>query len=384
MTSEDRVSAQSRARDDGDSAVQGETPSGLLEKIFGATEFLVAFLDAEFRFIRVNRAYAQAANRSIESFVGRKHFELYPHDENEQIFQQVLETGQPFTTKARPFEHSDRPERGTTYCDWSLTRVHDEGGRFEGLLLVLVDVTEQRRAEIELERHRSQLEDVVHERTTDLQKANQQLRREVELRKRAEQQISNVAREWVATFDTIPDFVSVHDAQHRIVKANRALSDSLGAEPRDLLGKPCYALIHGVSEPWPECPHRRALETGRVVTQEVSAPKIGIPLLVSCTPLHDTEGRVIGTVHVARDVSAQKRADEERDQLIAKLQESLAKVKVLGGLLPICSSCKRIRDDKGYWNQLEAYVRDHSDADFTHGICPECTEELYPGLLPER
>jgi PAS domain S-box-containing protein len=227
------------------------------------------------------------------------------------------------------------------------------------------------------------LEDVVHERTTELEKANEQLRREVALRKEAEQQISDVAREWVVTFDTIPDFVSVHDARFRLVKANRALADCLGAEPRELVGRRCHDVMHGTSEPWPECPHRRALATGRTVTQEITNPQTGTPLLVTCTPLPDREGRVIGTVHVARDITVQKRADEERDRLIAELQASLAQVKVLGGLLPICSSCKRIRDDQGYWNQLEAYIRDHSDADFTHGICPECREELYPGLLPE-
>lgn len=64
----------------------------------------------------------------------------------------------------------------------------------------------------------------------------------------------------------------------------------------------------------------------------------------------------------------------------ARLEESLAKVKLLSGLLPICASCKKIRDDKGYWTQTESYIRHHSEADFTHSICPECTEKLYPQL----
>jgi hypothetical protein len=60
------------------------------------------------------------------------------------------------------------------------------------------------------------------------------------------------------------------------------------------------------------------------------------------------------------------------------LQKTLTEVKTLSGLLPICSSCKKIRDDEGYWQQIEEYIRDHSEADFTHGICNECAEELYP------
>ena len=76
-----------------------------------------------------------------------------------------------------------------------------------------------------------------------------------------------------------------------------------------------------------------------------------------------------------------KRAEKEREQLILELQDALAKVKTLSGLLPICSSCKKIRDDEGYWNQLEAYIQEHSEAMFTHGICPECAKELYPELF---
>jgi HAMP domain-containing protein len=73
-----------------------------------------------------------------------------------------------------------------------------------------------------------------------------------------------------------------------------------------------------------------------------------------------------------------KQAEEEREKLILQLQESLSKVKVLSGMLPICSSCKKIRDDKGYWSQIESYIRDHSDAEFSHGICPDCAKKLYP------
>ena len=75
-----------------------------------------------------------------------------------------------------------------------------------------------------------------------------------------------------------------------------------------------------------------------------------------------------------------KRTEDERDALISELQKTLAEVKTLKGIIPICASCKKIRDDKGYWNQVEAYIRDHSDAEFSHGICQECVEKLYPGL----
>ena len=73
-----------------------------------------------------------------------------------------------------------------------------------------------------------------------------------------------------------------------------------------------------------------------------------------------------------------KQANLAKEKLIVDLQNALAEVKKLSGMLPICSSCKKIRDDEGYWQQIEEYIRDHSEADFTHGICNECVEELYP------
>ena len=79
------------------------------------------------------------------------------------------------------------------------------------------------------------------------------------------------------------------------------------------------------------------------------------------------------------------RAAKERESLIARLQKALDEVKTLQGLLPICASCKRIRnDDNATWQQIEAYIADHTDADFTHGICPECARRLYPELYNRK
>jgi hypothetical protein len=68
----------------------------------------------------------------------------------------------------------------------------------------------------------------------------------------------------------------------------------------------------------------------------------------------------------------------EKEHLIEKLQKTIDEVRVLRGILPLCSQCKKIRDDKGYWHQVESYVSAHSEAGFTHGLCPECIRELYP------
>jgi len=84
---------------------------------------------------------------------------------------------------------------------------------------------------------------------------------------------------------------------------------------------------------------------------------------------------------IKTEIEERIRAQAEKDKLIVELEQALGEVKKLSGLLPICASCKRIRDDKGYWNQLESYIRDHSEAEFSHSICPECQAKLYSDLF---
>jgi len=78
-----------------------------------------------------------------------------------------------------------------------------------------------------------------------------------------------------------------------------------------------------------------------------------------------------------------RQAEDEKDSLITELQEALDEVKTLRGFIPICASCKKIRDDKGFWQQVEVYISTHSDAQFSHGICPECVKKLYPAFVQD-
>lgn len=202
---------------------------------------------------------------------------------------------------------------------------------------------------------------------------------EVELRRiRGERRISLVARQWTATVDTIPDLVAVIAPDHSLLRVNLALARFASCPPRDLLGRKCHQVLHGLDHPWPDCPHEQVMRTGRGVALEVNDPHVGLPLCVTCTPFYDDAGVLVGTVHVARDISEQKQANRVRERLIGELQETLSKVKVLSGFLPICAACKKIRNDRGGWEQIEVYVRDRTNATFSHGICPDCARELYP------
>ncbi|MBN2297111.1 MAG: PAS domain S-box protein, partial [Deltaproteobacteria bacterium] len=104
--------------------------------------------------------------------------------------------------------------------------------------------------------------------------------------------------------------------------------------------------------------------------------KVWMELLVSA--IRDNTGMITGIHGVSRDITEYRNAAMEREHLVDRLRKALADVKTLSGLVPICANCKKIRDDKGYWNQIESYISEHSNAVFTHGICPECAKRLYP------
>ncbi|MEP0815171.1 MAG: PAS domain S-box protein, partial [bacterium] len=100
-------------------------------------------------------------------------------------------------------------------------------------------------------------------------------------------------------------------------------------------------------------------------------------------PILDDDGKTTSVVIYAHDATERKRADWEKDSLIRELTAAITEIKTLKGLIPICASCKRIRDDAGFWQQIESYVEQHSGAEFSHSLCPACAKTLYPELYAE-
>lgn len=121
------------------------------------------------------------------------------------------------------------------------------------------------------------------------------------------------------------------------------------------------------------------------IGEEISLKLHNRYILLKLLPVTDDQQQQ-SIIVLIRDISRQKHAEQElkkiavseREELISELQEALEKVKLLSGIFPICSSCKQIRDDKGYWHQVETYIKNHSEAEFSHSICPDCAERLYP------
>jgi len=105
---------------------------------------------------------------------------------------------------------------------------------------------------------------------------------------------------------------------------------------------------------------------------------------ITTSPIMDERGRGRQVVHIARNITERKRAEEERENLIGELQTALSEIKTLRGLLPICMNCHKIRTEQGAWNKLETYISKHSDAEFTHGICPDCFNKQMGELEKEN
>jgi len=198
---------------------------------------------------------------------------------------------------------------------------------------------------------------------------NERLEREVAERRQAEEKCRDL-------FENANDAIFVVDADLRYVDVNRKAVEVLGYTKEELLKMKITDIIP------PEQAPRSAAEFDKLRTHGAYENFVGkarrrdgssMDVEVNSSAII-VNGKAVGSRDIVRDITERKKAEAERERLIGELKDSLAKVRTLSGLLPICASCKKIRDDKGYWTQIEAYVRDHSSAEFTHCLCPSCAE----------
>ncbi len=214
-------------------------------------------------------------------------------------------------------------------------------------------------------------------------------------RKLAEQALADSQRRLADIIEFLPDSTWAIDTEGRVVAWNRAIEKITGIKKKDILGKGNYAYsipFYGKRRPTLidlALKRDERYENEYLFVKEVNGELIasvsfspsfgkdGTYLEGKAAKLYDSEGNVVGAIESVRDITAMKRAEIDRERLIAELQEALANVQTLSGLLPICASCRKIRDDKGYWDQIESYIKRHTEVRFSHGLCPECAEKLY-------
>jgi PAS domain S-box-containing protein len=202
-------------------------------------------------------------------------------------------------------------------------------------------------------------------------------------RKRMEEELRRNQRFLQTIIDTEPECVKLLGPDGTLITMNPAGLSMLQADSLEQVKGNCiYPLVA-----------EEYRGTFKMITDKVFSGENGtlefeidgmkgrrLRLEAHAVPLYNEKNEVISLLAIARNITEKKALECQKDELIASLEEALAKVKTLSGFLPICSSCKRIRDDKGYWNQIESYIRDHSEAEFTHSLCPGCANKLYPGI----
>ncbi len=137
---------------------------------------------------------------------------------------------------------------------------------------------------------------------------------------KAHEEVERTRQEWERTFDSVPDLVMTLDAQHRIKRVNRAMAQRLGLTPEQCIGQICYECVHGVPGPPEYCPHSRTLADGQLHACEMREERLQGDFLVTTTPLLDEQGRMVGAVHVARDITARRRAEEALRQSEERLK----------------------------------------------------------------
>jgi PAS domain S-box-containing protein len=258
----------------------------LLAVVLENTHMSAAYLDTCFNFIWVNRAYAKAGGKAPAFFVGRNHFDLYPDAESQAIFQRVVDTGQPFFTAARPFVFADRPERGTTWWDWSLVPVKDEAGKATGLVLTLEEVTDQ-----------------------------------VSTRRALRQSEANL----IAMIEASSDSAFLVDAEGVVVVCNKAGAERVGGRMEDILGRSIFDLVSADVAATRRTQLRRVVDTGATV--KFQDRRQGHSFSHHLCPILDENNQVSRVAIFSHDITELQHAKnqlEARNDLLAAIGEAQA------------------------------------------------------------
>ncbi len=199
-------------------------------------------------------------------------------------------------------------------------------------------------------------------------------------RKRAEDALRVSEERYRRIITTVREGILSMDADNRITFANGHLAEMFGYTLEELTGRPFENLLFEEDR---QDFSRRQGERGQGRNDQFERrfrTKGGEEryAIVSASPLTDSEGRYTGSFGTITDITDRKKAEMELQEINLELLQAMKQIKTLRGIVPICMHCKKIRDDSGYWNQVEVYVRNHTEAEFSHGLCPDCTLKLYP------
>ncbi len=324
-----------------------ERERNLLRTLIDNLPDYIYIKDTEGRFIIGNNAVVKSFGFSLEEdLIGKTDFDLFP-DELAKKFrvyeQDIIQSGKGvYDYEGRSIDQSKKEKE--RWVSTTKVPLRDIQGKVIGTVGIGRDITE---------------------------------------RKRMEEALRETADKFQFIFENAYDGISIFEEtfdrkKRKLIDCNKRYAEMAGRSREELLQ---IGSTMNIAKPLSEDNHeyyredvvfRGSFSWDRPDKKDNVIEYSAVPMKVL--------GKTI-TIGIDRDVTERKRIEEERERLIKDLQEALADVKTLSGLVPICANCKQIRDDKGFWMQVESYIQEHSQAQFSHGICPDCMKKLYPDIL---
>lgn len=366
---------------------------------FDAIDDAVCVLDAESKITRCNQKMADLVGRPFSEIVGRLCHDLVHHT--------------PMPIPACPAQRARETRRretttmpvGDQWFRCVADPVLDEQGQVTGIVHIMSDITERRRADEALRRRNYEL--------TLLNQAARACSSTLE----PTEVLFTVLEETCNLLDVVSSSVWLVDPETNELVCRHATGSNRETlrNWRLPMGEGIVGQVAATGNSL-IVPDTRADERHYVGVDQTTGLEllsiIGVPLKIKqrvvgvlevvdsrldrfstadlrlLEPLAATAATAIENARLyeraQREIADRTRAEAEREKVIVELQEALAKVSTLSGLLPMCANCKKIRDDQGYWQQVEVYIREHSEADFSHGLCPGCAKKLYPDIFTDE
>ncbi|MBU1196562.1 MAG: PAS domain-containing protein [Proteobacteria bacterium] len=330
----------------------------LSEEIVDTIREPLLVLDSDLKILVANRSFINSFKVTQEETLGAFIYDIGNRQWNIPKLRELLEIILPEKTSFDNYEvEHDFATIGRRIMLLNARQIERAMGKERIILLAIEDITERKEIEAGLEK----------------------TRKELAIIKIAADEVSEYAE---SIINTVREPLIALDQDLRVVTVSRSFYEFFKVKPEDTVGQLIYDLGN---KQWDIPKLRELLEnilpqkaTFENYEVEHDFATIGRRIMVlNARQIQRALGKERIILLAIENITERKHLEEEREKLIKELQNSLAQIKTLSGLLPICASCKKIRDDKGYWNQIEGYIQTYSDAKFSHGMCPECSDKLY-------